>query len=140
MIKQLGSAQQTGQTMLKCGIHFVYKYLYIHSVYTICIHDFYNIHFLQIRIDVYKIYTKCLHTKCIQHFDRLLYTIGIQNLAAIVLLILYTKCIQKFSEMEYTFCVHFVYIYYTSVVIICTIFVYKMQTQFLCIQTKCLRS
>ena len=63
-------------------------------------------------------YTKCLYTKCIPHFDRLLYTFCMQNLAAIVLLILYTKCIQKLVEMWYTFCIHFVYILYTSVVYI----------------------
>ena len=55
-------------------------------------------------------YTKCLYTKCIPHFDKLLYTFCIQNLAAIVPLILYTKYIQTFVEICYTFCIHFVYI------------------------------
>ena len=63
-------------------------------------------------------YTKCLYTKCISHFDKLLYTFCIQNSVAIVLLILYTKCIQKFVKMWYTFCIHFAYILYTSVVFI----------------------
>ena len=50
------------------------------------------------------------HHQCIPHFDKLLYTFCIQNLADIVLLILYTKCIQKLVEMWYTFCTHFAYI------------------------------
>ena len=43
LLDWLGSAQQTGQNMLKCGIHFAYNDLYIHSVwilYTNCIHNF----------------------------------------------------------------------------------------------------
>ena len=121
-------------------------------------------------------YTKWLYTKCIPHFDKLLYTfcihfVYIQNvykmflykmcptfpqtfvykmyiykmfvykiyttIRQIFVYILYTKfnwhtsfdfvykCIQKFVEMWYTFCIHQLH---TS----CTIFVYKMSTQFLC--------
>ena len=47
-----------------------------------------------------------MYTKYIPHFDKLLLTFCIQNLAAAVLLILYTKCIQKFAEMWDTFCIH----------------------------------
>ena len=45
----LGSAQQAGQNMLKCGVYFVFKYLYIHSAWildTNCIHNFYDVHFM----------------------------------------------------------------------------------------------
>ena len=79
--------------MLKLGIHSVYNYLYIHSVWIL--------------------YTKCLYIKCIPHFDKLLYTFFIQNLAGRVLLILYAKCIQKLVEM---WCTYFIYILDTSVV------------------------
>ena len=78
-----------------------------------------------------KMYTKCLYNvcvmfvKCIHHFSKLLHTFFIQNLATTVLLILYIKCIKKFVKIWYTFCIHQLY---TS----CTIFVYKMYTQFLC--------
>ena len=102
--------------------------MYIHAAwiwYTNCIHNVYGVHFLLIRIDVYKLYTKCLYTKCIPHFDKLLSTFCIQNLAGIVLLTLYTKCLQKFVEMWHTFCIHQLY---TS----CTVLVYKMYTQFSC--------
>ena len=124
-----------------------YNYLYIHSVWILYTNCIYDVHFLYIRIDVYKmytkwlytkcvpifhkllytkcIYTKCLYTKHILQFDKYLYTFCIQNLAGIPPLILYTKCIQKFVEMWYTFCIHQLH---TS----CTIFVYKMSTQFLC--------
>ena len=51
-----------------------------------------------------------MYTKCIPHFDKLLYTLCIQNLAVIVLLTLYTKCLQKFVEMWDIFCIHFVII------------------------------
>ena len=61
------------------------------------------------KIFVYKMYMT---------FDKLLYTFCIQNLAGIVLLILHTKHIQKFVKMWYTFCIHFAYIFYTSVVYI----------------------
>ena len=40
--------------MWKCGIHFAYNYLYIYYsciLYTNCIHNFYDVHFLQIRTD-----------------------------------------------------------------------------------------
>ena len=50
----------------------------------------------------------------------------------IVLLILYAKCIQNFVEIWYTFCIHFVYILYTSIVYILCNFGYKMYTQFPC--------
>ena len=65
-------------------------------------------------------YTKGTYKKCIPHFNKLLHTLCIQNLAAMALLILYTECIQKFVEMWYTYCIHFVYIsciqlLYTSV-------------------------
>ena len=69
-----------------------------------------------------------MYTKCIPHFDKLLCTFCLQNLAAIVVLVLYTKCIQIFVKMWDTFCIHLVYILYTS----CKNFVYKMYTQFLC--------
>ena len=51
-----------------------------------------------------------MYIKCIPHFNKLLYTFSIQNLAVIVLLILYPKCIQKFDKMRDTFCLNFVYI------------------------------
>ena len=57
-----------------------------------------------------------MYTKCIPHFDKLLYAFCIQILVGIVLLILYTKCIQKFVEIWDTFCIHLVYILHTSVV------------------------
>ena len=64
-------------------------------MYEFCIQiNVYDVHFLYIRTDVYKMYTKC-----IPHFNKLLYTFCIQNLAGIVLLILYTECIQRFVEM-----------------------------------------
>ena len=70
-------------------------------------------------------YTKYKQNVCIRnnipHFNKLLYTFCIQNLAGVVLLILYTKCIQKLVEIWYTFCIHQLY---TS----CTSFVYKMYT------------
>ena len=53
-------------------------------------------------------HAKCMYTKCILHFDKLLYTFCIQTLAVLVLLTFYTKCMQKFVEMWYTFCIHFV--------------------------------
>ena len=62
-------------------------------------------------------YTECLYTKCIPHFDKLLYTFFIQNLADIVLWILYTKCsytkacrnvVASYLYILYTFCIHFV--------------------------------
>ena len=59
-----------------------------------------------------------MHRKCIPHFDKLLHTFCIQNLATILLLILYKKSIHKFIEMLNTFCIHLVYILYTSVVYI----------------------
>ena len=67
---------------------------------------------------VYILYLYKMYTKCISHFNKLLYTFCIQNLADIVLFILYTKCIQKLVKMWYAFCIHFVYILYTSVVYI----------------------
>ena len=57
---------------------------------------------------VYKMNTKCIYTKFISHYDKLLYTLCIQNLAGVVLLVLYTKCIQRFVEIWYTFCRHLV--------------------------------
>ena len=63
--------------------------------------------------NVYKMYTKC-----IPHFDKLLYTFGIEILTAIVLLILCTKCIQKFVKMWDAFYTYLVYILYMSVVYI----------------------
>ena len=77
-------------------------------------------------------YTKCLYTKCIPHFDKLLYTFCMQNLAAIFLLIFYTKCVQNFVEIWYTFCIHQ---FYTS----CTICAYKMYTVCICIMYAVLR-
>ena len=44
------------------------------TVYTFCIQKLYNMYI----IDVYKMYTKCIATKCIPHFDKLLYTFCIQ--------------------------------------------------------------
>ena len=89
----------------------------------------YHVRFKYIRIDVCKMYTKCFYTKCISHFKNFLYTFCMHNLAGVVLLILYTKCIQKFVEIWYTFLYTFcIYQLYTS----CTIFVYKMYTQFPC--------
>ena len=48
---------------------------------------------------LYKMYTTFgktlvykMYTKCIPHFNKLLYTFCVQNLVSIVLLILYTKC------------------------------------------------
>ena len=87
---------------------------------------------------VYILYTKCIHNICIQNVSHIstnfcTYTFCIQNLAGIALLIFYTKYIQKFVEMWYTFCIHFVYILYTSVVYILYNFVYKMYTQFPCV-------
>ena len=72
---------------------------------------------------VYILYTKCIHNICIQNVSHIstnfcTYTFCIQNLAGIALLIFYTKYIQKFVEMWYTFCIHFVYILYTSIVYI----------------------
>ena len=65
---------------------------------------------------VYKMYTKCLYIfkiKCTPHFNKLLYTFCIQNLADIDLWILYTKCIQKLVkcgihlvQFLYTKCIH----------------------------------
>ena len=49
--KGLGSAQQMGQNMLKCGIHFAYNYLYMHFViilYTNCIYSFYDVYTLSV--------------------------------------------------------------------------------------------
>ena len=71
---------------------------------------------------VYKMNTKCIYTKFISHYDKLLYTFCIRNLAGVVLLILYTKCIQKFVEIWYAFCTYFVDISCIHLV------------QFLCIQ------
>ena len=74
-------------------------------------------------------YTKCIQNVCIQNVSHILTNVCIQNfvciqsLAGIALLILYIKCIQKFVKIWYTFCIDQVY---TS----CTIFVYKMYTQF----------
>ena len=63
-------------------------------------------------------YTEYLYTKCIPHFyKQLLYTFCIQNPAGIVLLILYRKCVKKLSKCG-IFCVHFIYIFYVSVVYI----------------------
>ena len=111
--------------MLKCGIHFAYNYLYIHSVrilHTNYIHNVCDEYLLWIRVDV-NVYA--IHTKYTPHFDKLSHTFCIQNSAAIFLLILYTKFMQKFVETRYTFCIHQLH---TS----CKIFVCKMNTQFLC--------
>ena len=75
-------------------------------------------------------YTNCIQIVCIQnvsHISTNLHTLCIQNLAAITLLILYTKCMkcQNVVYNLYEFCI---YQLYTS----CTIFVYKMFTQFPC--------
>ena len=56
-----------------------------------------------------------MYTKCIPHFDKLLYTFNIQNQKNYGSLILYTKCMQKFVKMWdticiHTFCIHFAYI------------------------------
>ena len=56
-----------------------------------------------------------MYTKCIPHFDKLLYKFCIQNSAAIVLSILYTKCLQKSVEIWDILWIHFGYILYTSV-------------------------
>ena len=103
---------------MECGIHFAYNYLFIHSVLILytnssCIHNFYDVHFLQIRMFVYKMYNIIQNVsikKCILHFDKILYIFCIQFLAAIVL-ILHTKYIQKFVELWMnTFFIHFIYI------------------------------
>ena len=112
--------QQTGQNMLKYGIHFPYNYLYINfawMLYINCVCTFFWCYTFFI--------SELMHTKCIPHFDKLFYTFCIQNLAAIVLLILYKKYKQKFVEMWDLFCIHQLY---TS----CTNLVHKMYTRFLC--------
>ena len=82
-------------------------------LYTNYIQNFYDVHFLLVRIDEYTMYTKCFYTKCIPHFENVLYMFCKQSLAAIVLLILYIKYIQKLVKK----CgIHFAYILYTSVV------------------------
>ena len=90
--------------------HFAYIYLYKPSawiLYTNCIHNFYDVHFLQVRIDVYKIQT-------------------IQNV-----------CIQNVSNVSTKFCIHFVYetytkvcqnVVYISVYILYTFFIHQLYT------------
>ena len=98
-----------------------------------------NIIHVKEKLNVYKMYTKRFYTECIPHFDKLLYTFCIQNLAGIVVLILYIKCIQKFSKM----CIHFVYILCTSVVYILYNFsiqnLYKVSMWECCGIYECLR-
>ena len=95
----------------KLCIDFVYK-MFLYKMYTT---------FGQTLIC--KMYTKRLYTQCIPHFNKLLYTFQVQNLASIVLLILYTKCI--YTKV----CRNVVYILYNQLYRSCTIFLY---TQFLC--------
>ena len=103
---------------MECGIHFAYNYLFIHSVLILytnssCIHNFYDVHFLQIRMFVYKMYNiiqnvsiknvSCIWTKFCIFF--------VYNFQLPQFLILHTKYIQKFVELWMnTFCIHFIYI------------------------------
>ena len=96
----------------------------IYLLYESCIQTVYIIFLIYIFVD--QMYTKCLHTKClytkcIPYFSKLVYTFCMQNLVVIVLSILYKVC-----WMGYKFCIRQ---FYTS----CTIFVYQIYTQFLCI-------
>ena len=54
----------------------------------------------------------------IPHFNKLLYTFCVQNLAGIVffLFCIQNVAMQKFVKMRYTLCIHFAYILYASVV------------------------
>ena len=122
----LGSAEQTGQTMLKKEIHSAYNYLYIHSIwvlYTNCIHNVYDVQFLYIRTDVYKMYTKC-----IPHFNKLLCTFSIQNVYKIYTKCLYTKCPPYFNKLLCTKCIKNVFISNISHILtkFCINFVYKI--------------
>ena len=83
---------------------------------------------------VYILHTKCIQNVCIQNVshipDKLLYTFCTQNLADIAssfhfVYKMHTKACQNVVYILYTFCLHQLY---TS----CTIFVYKMYTQFPC--------
>ena len=79
---------------------------------------------------VYKMYTQYLHTKCIPHFDKLLYLYILYtkfswHSSFDFLYKIYTKVCRNVVYILYTFCIHQLY---TS----CTIFVYKMYTQFPC--------
>ena len=120
---QNGYIQNISHISTNFCIHFAYI-LYIYKMYTKCFYTKCVPHFHKL-LYTKCIYTKCLYTKYIPQFDKYLYTFCIQNLTGIPPLILCTKCIQKFVEMWYTFCIHQLH---TS----CTIFVYKMSTQFLC--------
>ena len=124
-------------------IYILYKFciqiVYImFMMYTFCTSEVMYTKYIQ--NVVYKMYTKWLYQKCILHFDKLLYTFCTQNLAGIVFLILYTKCIQKafdfvnkmytkiFRNVVYILYAFFIPQLYAS----CTIFVYKMYSQFAC--------
>ena len=106
MIRYLGRAQQSGQNMLKRG-HFAYHYLH-----TFCTNFVYTLYTQYLWCTLFVDQNWCIqnvskmYTKCIPHFDKLLYTLCIQNLTAIVRIILYTKCILKFVEMWNTFCIY----------------------------------
>ena len=127
----LGSAEQTGQNVLKKEIHSVYNYLYIHSIWILyinCIHNVYDVQFFCIRTDVcnvYKMYPK-MYTKCIRHFNKLfgihfpykMYTKYIQNVCVKMYLIfeqtfvykMYKTCfcikhIPHFDKLLYIFCI-----------------------------------
>ena len=67
-------------------------------------------------------HAKCMYTKCILHFDKLLYTFCIQTLAVLVL------SIQNVCESLSKCGIHFVYILYAFVYVLCNFYMQNVYT------------
>ena len=95
------------------GIHSEYNYSYIHCawiLYTNCIHNVYEVHFLWIKTDVYRIFVYKMYPTVLQTtFVYILYTKSSWHSS----FILVYKICKKVVEMWHilcTFYIHFLYI------------------------------
>ena len=103
--------------------------IFIYILYEFCIQIVYIIVMMHTFCGSELTYIKCLFTKYVPHLTnvsiRILYATFSCHSCSNFAYIMHTKVCQNMVYIFYTFCIHQMY---TS----CTMFVYKMYTQFLC--------